>query len=147
MLDLYVIVRLSPRLILFSLCFFILPFFLLITHHSCFLKYPSGHSCRVAVAQATLHFQVFPVYVRGPAAFLPLYTKRSVPLISHCSNPHTRTAPAGTDPFPPLPVTLREAGLGFGGPCLIAEIVIPSTRYLAALSLPAQPLNVHTFKQ
>lgn len=53
MLDLYVIFRLSPRVILFSLCFFIRSFFLLITRHSCLLKYPSGHSYQVAVPQAT----------------------------------------------------------------------------------------------
>lgn len=117
MLFLYVILRLSPRLILFSLCFLILSFLLLIIHHYCLLEHPSGHSYWVAILQTTFASKFCQFLSVVQLLFCPLCTDRSVPLISHCLNPCKGTATANTAPFPPLPVTPREAGLGFGGAC------------------------------
>lgn len=94
-----------------------------------------------------LCFQALPVLVTVPAAFLPRLHQK-VTLISHCLKAHTGSAASNTAPFPSSPASNSvRVRAGFQGRLLIAEIVIPSTRYLAAPSLPAQPLNVHTFEQ
>lgn len=114
---LYVILGLTPRLILFSLCFLILSFLLLLIHHYCWLEYPFEHTYWVATLQAPSAPRFHQCLSEVPQLFCPLYSDRSVPLISHCLNPHDRRAPASSASFPPLPVTRREAGLGFGGAC------------------------------
>lgn len=117
MLFLNVILRLSPRLILFSLRFLILSFLLLIIHHYRSLEHPSGHSYLAAILQATSASKFCQCLSEVQLLFCLRYTDRSVPLISHCLNPCKGPATASTAPLSPLPVTLGQAGLGFGGAC------------------------------
>lgn len=139
MLGLYVIIRLSPRLMLFSLCFFILSFFLLIIHHSCLLKY------WVAVPKATSPSKFCQCMSEVRLLFSPsVPTGLSLWFLAARIPAQGQLLPA--QPLP-SPAHTQRGRAGLWGALLIAEIVIPSTRYLAALSLPAQPLNVHTFKQ
>lgn len=145
MLFLHVICRLSPRIILFSPCFLILSFLLLITHCHCLLEHPSGHSHWTVMLWAFSASKLCQCLSQFQQLFCPLYISKSVPLISRCSKAHTRRVASSTAPFPAANSVRVRAG--FQGRLLIAEIVIPSTRYLAAPSLPAQPLNVHTFEQ
>lgn len=147
MLFLYVICRLSPRLILFSSCFLIPSFLLLITHRHCLLEHPSSHShwtvmlwafSASKLCQCLSQFQqlFYPVYIRKSLLFPTAWKLTQGVLLR--TQLLSLPSPASNS------VRVRA---GFQGRLLIAEIVIPSTRYLAAPSLPAQPLNVHTFEQ
>lgn len=146
MLGLFVVVRFSPRLILFSLCFFILSFLLLLIHHSCSLKYPSGHSYWVAVLKATSSSKF--CQCRSEARLLfPPSTPTGRSLWVPTARIPAQGQPCQHSPLPSPAGNTQRGSAGLWGTLLIAEIVIPFTRYLAALSLPAQPLNVHTFEQ
>ena len=117
MLVSYVILRVCPRLILFSLWFLILPLLLLIIHHYCLLEHPSGLSYWVAIVQATSASKFCQCFFRGPGAFLPpLHWQvgpSDFPLLecpqreSHCQ--HSLLASSS--------YRHREVGLGSGGAC------------------------------